>query len=63
MLTPDGQRKIMNAAFAVTDAFAHDSQAFVELIDEKDRDIKADSGCSGEKYEKAMLDKFPEIKP
>jgi hypothetical protein len=32
------------------------------FIDNKDKDIKVDSGYSGEKYEKAIHEKFPDIK-
>jgi hypothetical protein len=35
---------------------------FVELIDEKDKDIKVNSGYSGKKYEKAIHNKFLDIK-
>jgi IS5 family transposase len=57
----DSKSKLITA-FTITDASVHDSQVFVDLIDEKDKDIKVDSGYSGEKYEKAILEKFPHIK-
>ncbi|MDR3186041.1 MAG: transposase [Christensenellaceae bacterium] len=44
--------------FSVTDASVHDSQCFVELIDEKDEDVKADSGYVGEKYAREILENF-----
>jgi IS5 family transposase len=56
----DEKSKLITA-FRVTDASVHDSQEFVQLIDEKDRNIKADSGYSGEEYEKVVHGKFPEV--
>ena len=57
----DSKSKLITA-FSVTDASVHDSQVFVELIDEKDKDIKVDSGYSGKEYEEAIHDKFPNLK-
>ncbi|MDR2760925.1 MAG: IS5 family transposase [Rickettsiales bacterium] len=57
----DNKSKLITA-FAVTDASVHDSQVFVELIDENDKEIKADSGYAGENYKKEILEKFPNIK-
>jgi IS5 family transposase len=57
----DSRSKLITS-FAVTDASVNDSQVFVELIDKKDKDIKVDSGYRGKKYEKEILDKFPDIK-
>jgi hypothetical protein len=34
----------------------------LKLIDNKDKDIKVDSGYAGEKYEKAIIEKYPDIK-
>jgi IS5 family transposase len=57
----DNKSKLITV-FSVTDASIRDSQAFVELIDEKDKDIKADGGYAGENYRKEILEKFPNIK-
>jgi IS5 family transposase len=56
----DSESKLITT-FTVTNASTHDSQVFVELIDEKDRDIKVDSGYSGEKYKKAISEQFPNL--
>ena len=42
----DSDSKIITG-FSVTDASVHDSQEFVGLVDEKDRDVKADSAYIG----------------
>jgi IS5 family transposase len=57
----DSKSKLITA-FTVTDASVHDSQEFVKLVNEKDRNIKADSGYNREKYEKEILEKFPNVK-
>lgn len=48
--------------FSVTDASVHDSQEFVRLVDDKDKDIKLDSGYAGETFQKILLEKFPNLK-
>ncbi len=45
----------------MTDASVHDSQEFVGLINEKDHEVKADSGYVGEKYREEILTKYPQI--
>ncbi|MDR3185496.1 MAG: transposase [Christensenellaceae bacterium] len=57
----DSDSKIITD-FSVTDASVHDSQCFLELVDEKDEDVKADSGYVGEKYTCEILEKFPNMK-
>lgn len=47
--------------FSVTDASVHDSQEFAGLIDEKDHEVKADSGYVGEKFREEILAKNPHI--
>jgi IS5 family transposase len=47
--------------FSVADASVHDSQEFVGLIDEKDNEVKADSGYVGEDFRKEILKKHPHI--
>jgi IS5 family transposase len=48
--------------FSVTDASVHDSQELVGLVDEKDNDLKLDSGYVGEDLQKEILASFPHIK-
>ena len=48
--------------FSVTDASVHDSQELVGLVDEKDNDLKLDSGYVGEDLQKEILARFPHIK-
>jgi len=48
--------------FTVTDAAVHDSQELVELIDEKDKVLYADSAYTGEKIHEKVKEKSPEIK-
>jgi len=55
----DSDSKIITA-FSVTDASVHDSQEFVGLIDEKDRDVKADSAYIGD-YRDELLRLFPDV--
>ena len=57
----DSESKIITD-FSVTDASVHDSQEFVGLVDEKDCDVKLDSGYAGEEFQKELLAKFPNIK-
>jgi IS5 family transposase len=47
--------------FRVTDASVHDSQAFVDMIDEKDKEVKLDSGYAGEDFQKQLSEKFPDL--
>jgi IS5 family transposase len=56
----DSDSKIITN-FEVTDASVHDSQVYVDLIDEKDEDVKADSGYAGEKYSTEIKEKYPKI--
>lgn len=56
----DSDSKIITN-FSVTDASVHDSQEFVDLIDEKDKDVKLDSGYAGEEFHKQLTEKFPDI--
>ena len=57
----DSESKIITG-FSITAASVHDSQEFVGLVDEKDNDLKLDSGYVGEEYQKEILAKFPHIK-
>jgi len=57
----DNDSKIITN-FSVTDASVHDSQEFVGLVDEKDNDLKLDSGYVGDEFQKAILKEFPHIK-
>jgi IS5 family transposase len=56
----DSESKIITD-FSVTDASVHDSQEFVDLIDEKDQVVKADSGYVGEKFREEIQIKYPHI--
>jgi len=56
----DSESKIITD-FRVTDASVHDSQEFVDLVDEKDKDVKVDSGYAGEEFQKQLSEKFPGI--
>jgi IS5 family transposase len=56
----DGDSKIITD-FSVTDASVHDSQEVVDLIDEKDKDVKLDAAYVGE-YKDKIVEKFPGIK-
>jgi IS5 family transposase len=56
----DSESKIITN-FSVTDASVHDSQEFVGLIDEKDKDVKLDSGYVGEEFQEQLSEKFPGI--
>jgi IS5 family transposase len=56
----DSDSKIITD-FSVTDASVHDSQEFVDLIDEKDKDVKLDSGYTGEEFHEQLSEKFPDI--
>jgi len=47
--------------FSVTDASVHDSQEFVDLVDKKDKDVKVDSGYTGEEFQEQLSEKFPGI--
>lgn len=57
----DSDSKIITD-FSVTDASIHDSQELVGLVDEKDNDLKLDSGYVGEDLHKEILASFPHIK-
>jgi IS5 family transposase len=57
----DSESKIITE-FSVTDASVHDSQEFVGLVDEKDEDIKLDSGYVGETFQEQLKEKFPKLK-
>jgi IS5 family transposase len=48
--------------FIVTDASVHDSQEFVGLVDEKDNDVKADSGYAGAEFIEEISKKHPKVK-
>jgi len=56
----DSDSKIITN-FSVTDASVHDSREFVGLIDEKDKDVKLDSGYVGEVFQDELSKIFPEI--
>jgi len=56
----DADSKIITD-FTVTDASVHDSQEFVALIDEKDKDVKVDSGYAGEGFREEIAKKYPHI--
>jgi IS5 family transposase len=56
----DSESKIITG-FSVTDASVHDSQEFVGLINEKDRDVKADSAYVGESFRSSIVTKFPNV--
>jgi len=47
--------------FTVTDASVHDSQEIVGLIDEKDKEIYADSAYAGEELHKNIREKNPNV--
>jgi IS5 family transposase len=47
--------------FTVTDAAEHDSQAFVDLVDNKDKEIYADSAYTGEKIHEEIHEKNPDV--
>lgn len=57
----DSDSKIITD-FSVTDASVHDSQELAQLVDEKDNDLKLDSGYVGEDLQKEILKSFPHIK-
>lgn len=48
--------------FKVTDASVHDSRAIVDLIDEKDKELHADSAYVGEELHKNIVEKSPNVK-
>jgi len=48
--------------FTVTDASVHDSQEIVKLIDEKDREIHADSAYVGKELHEKIREKNPNIR-
>lgn len=48
--------------FKVTDASVHDSRAIVDLIDEKDKELHADSAYVGEELHKNIVEKSPNLK-
>jgi IS5 family transposase len=47
--------------FSVTDASVYDSRASVDLIDEKDKELHADSAYVGEELHKNILEKNPNL--
>ena len=47
--------------YKVTDASVHDSQAIVELVDEKDEVLYADSAYTGEELQQDLLEKNPDL--
>jgi len=55
----DSDSKIITG-FSVTDASVHDSQEFVDLVDEKDTNVSADSGYAGEKFIEEISEKNPQ---
>ena len=56
----DSESKIITD-FRVTASSVHDSQELVDLVDEKDKDVKVDSGYAGEEFQKQLSEKFPGI--
>ena len=56
----DSDSKIITD-FSVTDASVHDSQEFVDLVDEKDKDVKVDSGYIGKEFQEHLSERFPGI--
>ena len=52
----------MITGFSVTPASVHDSQIFHELLDEKDKEVWADSAYVGEGLHEDILEDFPDIK-
>ncbi len=52
----------MIVCFTVSDASVHDSQRFIELLDDKDKEIWADSAFVGEELRAVILRDFPNIK-
>ena len=52
----------MITAFSVTPASVHDSQCFHELLDEKDKDVWADSAYVGEDLRDDILKDFPSVR-
>jgi IS5 family transposase len=56
----DSDSKIITD-FSVTDASVHDSQEFVELVDEKDNNVKVDSGYAGGDFIKEIHEKCPNV--
>ena len=48
--------------FTVTDASVHDSQEILELIDEKDKEVYADSAYVGEELHKKIIEKNPKVR-
>jgi len=57
----DSHSKIV-VEFTVTDAAVHDSRCIEEVIDEKDKEIYADSAYVGEELHKKIQKKNPEVK-
>jgi IS5 family transposase len=57
----DSESKIITE-FSVTDASVHDSQEMEGLVDEKDNEIKADSGYIGDKIKAAIMALYPELR-
>jgi IS5 family transposase len=55
----DADSKIITG-FSVTDASVHDSQEFVDLVDEKDNNVKVDSGYAGD-FADEICKKYPNI--
>lgn len=47
--------------FSVTDAAVHDSQAIVDLIDDKDNELNADSAYTGKELHDKIREKNPDI--
>ena len=52
----------MVVEFTVTNAAVHDSRCIVEVIDEKDKEVYADSAYVGEELHKRIQEKNPEVK-
>jgi IS5 family transposase len=52
----------MIVEYTVTDASVHDSRCIVEIVDEKDKEIYADSAYTGEDLHKEIRGKSPDAK-
>jgi IS5 family transposase len=57
----DKDSKIITG-FSVTDASVHDSQEFVNLISDSDKEINADCGYFGDPLQQEMLERHPHVK-
>lgn len=57
----NGSRQQDNHSFKVTDASVYDSREIVELVDEKNKEIYADSVYVGEALHVEIQEKNPEV--